>query len=70
MLGEINTRGEPGIFSHVIKMGPEFLEQKGSILSVIQLDLRLTLGVYDICPPIVIYNHVVSCLLPSLFSLF
>ena len=52
---EINTRGEPGIFSHVIKIGPEFLEQKGNVLSVIQPALHSTLGVYDICPPIVIY---------------
>ena len=52
---EINTRGEPGIFSHVIKIGPEFLEQKGNVLSVIQLALRSTLGVYDIRSPIVIY---------------
>ena len=48
---EINTRGEPGIFSHVIKIEPEFLEQKGKVLSVIQPALRSTLGVYDICPP-------------------
>ena len=47
---EINTRGEPGIFSHVIKIGPEFLEQKGNILSVIQPALHSTLGVYDIGP--------------------
>ena len=47
--------GEPGIFSHVIKIGPEFLEQKGNILSVIQPALHSTLGVYDIRPPIVIY---------------
>ena len=52
---EINTHGEPGIFSHVNKMGPEFLEQKGNVLSVIQLALHSTLGVYDIRPPIVIY---------------
>ena len=52
---ERNKRGEPGIFSHVIKIGPEFLEQKGNVLSVIQLALRSTLGVYDIRPPIVIY---------------
>ena len=55
---EINTRGEPArpdIFSHVIKIGPEFSEQKGNILRVIQPALRSTLGVYDIRPPIVIY---------------
>ena len=52
---EINTRGEPGILSHVIKIGPEFLEQKGNVLSVIQPALRSMLGVYDIRPPIVIY---------------
>ena len=52
---EINTRGEPGIFSHVIKIGPEFSEQKGNVLRVIQPALRSTLGVYDIRPPIVIY---------------
>ena len=52
---ELYTRGEPGIYSHVIKIGPEFLEQKGNVLSVIQPALRSTLGVYDIRPPIVIY---------------
>ena len=52
---EINTRGEPGIFSHVIKIGPEFLEQKGNVLSVIQPALRSTLSVYDVRPLIVIY---------------
>ena len=52
---EINTHGEPGIFSHVIKIGPEFSEQKGNILHVIQPALHSTLSVYDIRPPIVIY---------------
>ena len=52
---EINTRGEPGIFSHVIKIGPEFLEQKGNVLRVIQPTLRSTLGVYDIRSPIARY---------------
>ena len=52
---EINMHGEPGIFSHVIKIGPEFSEQKGNVLRVIQPALRSTLGVYDIRPPIVIY---------------
>ena len=66
--GTQNKRGEPGIFSHVIiKVGPEFLEQKGNVLGVIQPALRSTLGVYS--PPD-IYIHVVSCLLPSLFSQF
>ena len=32
----------------VIKIGPEFLEQKGNLLHVIQLTLHSTLGVYDI----------------------
>ena len=32
----------------VIKTGPEFLEQEGNILCVIQLTLRSALGVYDI----------------------
>ena len=45
---EINTRGVPGIFSLVIKIGPEFSEQKGNVLCVIQPALRSTLGVYDI----------------------
>ena len=52
------TCGEPGIFTHdrdVIKIGPEFLEQKGNILRVIQLTLRSTLGVHDIRSPIAIY---------------
>ena len=53
---EINTRGEPGIFSHVIKIGPEFSEQKGNVSRVIQPALRSTLSVYDIRPPIVIYT--------------
>ena len=39
----------------VIKIGPEFLEQKGNVLRVIQPTLRSTLSVYDIRPPIVIY---------------
>ena len=52
---EINTRGEPGIFSHVIKIGSEFSEQKGNVLRVIQPALRSTLGVYDVRPPIAIY---------------
>ena len=39
----------------MIKIGPEFLEQKGNVLRVIQPDLRSTLGVYDIRPPIVTY---------------
>ena len=39
----------------VIKIGPEFLEQKGNVLHIIQPALRSTLGVYDIRPPIVIY---------------
>ena len=45
---EINTCGEPGIFSHMIKIGPEFSEQKGNVLCVIQPALRSTLDVYDI----------------------
>ena len=36
----------------VIKIGPEFLEQKGNVLCVIQPTLHSTLGVYDIGPPI------------------
>ena len=51
----------------IIKIGPEFLEQKGNVLCVIQPTLRSTLNLYDIRPPIVIY---VSCSLPSFFSLF
>ena len=39
----------------VIKIGPEFLEQKGNVLRVIQPALRSTLGVYDIRSPIAIY---------------
>ena len=39
----------------VIKIGPEYLEQKGNVLRVIQPTLRSMLGVYDICPPIAIY---------------
>ena len=32
----------------VIKIGSDFLEQKGNVLHVIQPTLRSTLGVYDI----------------------
>ena len=32
----------------VIKIGPEFLEQKGNVLRVIQPALCSTLGVYDV----------------------
>ena len=32
----------------VIEIGPEFLEQKGNVLRVIQPTVRSTLGVYDI----------------------
>ena len=42
------------LFSHdhdVIEIGPEFLEQKGNVLRVIQPTLRSMLGVYDIRPP-------------------
>ena len=53
---EINTRGSRAwyIFSRdhdIIKIGPEFLEQKGNVLRVIQPALRSTLGMYDIGPP-------------------
>ena len=34
----------------VIKIGEEFLEQKGNILRVVQSPMRSTLGVYDIRP--------------------
>ena len=54
----------------VIKIEPEFLEQKGNILCVIQPALHSTLGVYDIHTPIAIYVLLVSFPLPSLFSLF
>ena len=43
----------------VIKIGPQFLEQKGNVLGVIQPVLRSTLGVYDIRPPIVIYIYII-----------
>ena len=42
----------------VIKIGPQFLEQKGNVLGVIQPALRSTLGVYDIRPPTVIYIYI------------
>ena len=41
------TRGEAGIFSMTIKIGPEFLEQKDS---VVQLTMYSMLGVYDTHP--------------------
>ena len=47
-------RGEPCIFvshDHGITVGPEFLEQKGNILHVVQLTMRSKLSVYDIRPP-------------------
>ena len=39
----------------IIKIGPEFSEQKGNVLRIIQQTLCSMLGVYDIRPPIVIY---------------
>ena len=42
------------LFSHehdVIEIGPEFLEQKGNVLSIVQPNMRSTLSVYDICSP-------------------
>ena len=39
----------------VIKIGPEFLEQKGNFLRIIQPTLHSKLGVYDIHPLIAIY---------------
>ena len=39
----------------VIKIGREFLEQKGNFLRIIQPTLHSTLGVYDIHPLIAIY---------------
>ena len=38
------------------QLGPEFLEQKGNLLLIIQSTLRSTLGVYNICSPIARYN--------------
>ena len=40
----------------VTKLGPEFLEQKGNLLLIIQPTLRSTLGVYDIRSPIARYK--------------
>ena len=40
---------------YVIKIGPEFLEQKGNILRVIQPTLHPTLGIYNIRLLIAIY---------------
>ena len=50
-------QGEAGIFSHydIIKIGPEFLKQKGNVLHVVQPTMRSTLSVYDIHPPIARY---------------
>ena len=42
---EINMCGEPGIFSHVIKIGPEFLEQRGKIPG------SLRLHNFNVCVP-------------------
>ena len=53
-------RGEPDTYlfscDHgIIEIGPEFLEQKGNVLRVIQPTLRSTLGVHDIRPLIARY---------------
>ena len=32
----------------IVKIGPEFLEQKGNVLCVVQPNIRSTLGIYDI----------------------
>ena len=43
------------VYDHdVIKIGSEFLEQKGNVLCVVQPAMRSTLGVYDIDPLITI----------------
>ena len=34
----------------VIEIGPEFSEQKGNVLRIVQPTMRPTLGVYDIHP--------------------
>ena len=42
------------LFSHdhdVIKIGPEFLEQKGNILLLVQPTMFSVCSVYDIPPP-------------------
>ena len=48
------TQEEPDIFSQyehdIIKIGPEFLEQKGNTLCVTRPTLCSMLGVYDIGP--------------------
>ena len=48
----------------VMKIGPEFFEQKGNILHVVQPTILSTHIVYDIRPSIA----VVSCLLPTLIE--
>ena len=46
----------PGTRHHdVIKTVPKFMEQKGSVLHIIQPTSRSTLGVYDIRPSIARY---------------
>ena len=40
---------------YVIKIGPEFFEQRGNVLRIIQPALHSTLGVYDIRTPIATY---------------
>ena len=43
------------VYDHdVIKIGSEFLEQKGNVLCVVQPAMHSTLGVYDIHPLITI----------------
>ena len=37
---EITTRGEPGIFSHVIKIGPEFYNSFCCILQYLRMEFR------------------------------
>ena len=50
----------------IIEIGPEFLEQKGNVLFVVQLAMCSTLGVYNIGP-----RQPVTCSkLPVIFALF
>ena len=66
-------QGEPGIYSHVtmtyiIKVGPQFLEQKGNVFCIVPPTMLSMLGVYDIRHPSPDNQRsVVSCPLCSIF---
>ena len=66
-------QGEPGIYSHVtmtyiIKIGSQFLEQKGNVFCIVPPAMLSMFGVYDIrYPSPDNQRSVVSCPLCSIF---